>query len=227
MRPNPKGFSLYAYIATLFVALLFAFAAITITAQYIQTKNMLLVSAGALFERIGEQTRQGLGRITEPAILSARLLSRSYLVMAHTEDTRFATSRIMIEALRSGSAISAAYVGYNDGNFIAARTIDLDSDWGRSLSAPAGAMYLMQSIIHDGEGRPVGRYLFYDKDIVPLENRSMPKYIYDPRERGWFKAAVQRDGAVMSRPICSTPRGRSASPSASAARTATPLSAST
>ncbi len=128
MRPRPRGFTLYAYIATLFVALLFAFAAITITAQYIQARNMLLVSAGALFERIGEQTKQGLGRITEPAILSARLLSRSYLVTAHTEDTRLATSRIMIEALRGGSAISAAYVGYDDGDFIAVRTIDAESD---------------------------------------------------------------------------------------------------
>jgi HD-GYP domain-containing protein (c-di-GMP phosphodiesterase class II)/HAMP domain-containing protein len=200
MRPKPKGFSLYAYIATLFVALLFAFAAVTITAQYIQTRNMLLVSAGALFERIGEQTRQGLGRITEPATLSVRILSRSYLVMAHTEETRFATSRIMIEALRSGSGISAAYVGYNDGDFIAVRTLDPRSDWGRSLSAPTGAAYLMQSIYHDGNGTPIGRYLFYDKDAVPLESRLMPNYVFDPRERGWFKAAVQHDDVIMSPP---------------------------
>ncbi len=200
MRPRPRGFTLYAYIATLFVALLFAFAAITITAQYIQARNMLLVSAGALFERIGEQTKQGLGRITEPAILSARLLSRSYLVTAHTEDTRLATSRIMIEALRGGSAISAAYVGYDDGDFIAVRTIDAESDWGRSLAAPARSVYLMQTITHDGNGKPVGRYLFYDENIVPLENRPMPKYIYDPRERTWFKTAMERDGAIMSAP---------------------------
>jgi HD-GYP domain-containing protein (c-di-GMP phosphodiesterase class II) len=200
MQPKPKGFSLYAYIATLFVALLFAFAAVTITAQYIQTRNMLLVSAGALFERIGEQTRQGLGRITEPAILSARILSRSYLVTAHTEETRFATSRIMIEALRSGAPLSAVYVGYSDGDFIAVRAVDPETDWGRSLSPPAGAAYLIQSITHDGEGKPAGRYLFYDQDLVPLENRIMPNYIYDPRGRGWFKAAMQRAGAVMSAP---------------------------
>jgi HD-GYP domain-containing protein (c-di-GMP phosphodiesterase class II) len=200
MRPGPKGFSLYAYIATLFVALLFAFAAVTITAQYIQTRNMLLVSAGALFERIGEQTKQGLGRITEPAILSVRLLSRSYLVTAKTEEARFATSRIMVEALQSGSALSAAYVGYDDGDFIAVRSIDPQSDWGRSLAPPQGSAYLAQSIAHDADGKAVGRYLFYDKDMVLLLNRVMPSYVYDPRERGWFKAAMQREGAIMSAP---------------------------
>jgi len=200
MRPKPKGFSLYAYIATLFVALLFAFAAVTIATQYIQTRNMLLVSAGALFERIGEQTRQGLGRITEPAILSARLLSRSYLVTARTEETRFATSRIMVEALQGGAAIQAAYVGYDDGDFVAVRAIAPRSDWARSIAAPDGAAFLVQSIAHDAAGRPSGHYLFYDRGMVLLLDRPMPNYVFDPRQRGWFKAAMQREGAVMSAP---------------------------
>ncbi|WP_395021929.1 HD domain-containing phosphohydrolase [Dongia sp.] len=200
MRPKPKGFSLYAYIATLFVALLFAFAAVTITAQYIQTRNMLLVSAGALFERIGEQTRQGLGRITEPAILSVRLLSRSYLVTARSEETRFATSRIMVEALRGGAALQAVYVGYDDGDFILMRTVDPKSEWGRSIAPPQAAAYLAQSITHDAAGKAVGRYLFYDSEMVLLENRLMPGYVYDPRERGWYKAAMQRPGPTMSAP---------------------------
>jgi HD-GYP domain-containing protein (c-di-GMP phosphodiesterase class II)/HAMP domain-containing protein len=200
MRPTTKGFSLYAYIATLFVALLFAFAAVTITAQYIQTRNILLISTGALFERIGEQTRQALGRITEPAILSVRLLSRSYLVTAKTEETRFATSRIMVEALQSGSALSAAYVGYDDGDFIAVRAIDPQLDWSQSIAPPEGAAYLAQSITQDAAGHKVGRYLFYDKDMLLLLNRPMPNYVYDPRERGWFKDAMQRSGAVMSAP---------------------------
>src|SRR5262245_11307670 len=107
MRPRRKGFSLYAYIATLFVALLFAFAAVTITAQYIQTRNMLLVSAAALFERIGDQTKQGLRRIAEPAILTTRLLSRSRLVTARTEATRLEALPLMAEALQGGTQLSA------------------------------------------------------------------------------------------------------------------------
>ncbi|MDQ7250783.1 HD domain-containing phosphohydrolase [Dongia sedimenti] len=200
MRPRTKGFTLYAYIATLFVALLFAFAAVTITAQYVQTRNMLLVSAGALFERIGEQTRQGLGRITEPAILTVRLLSHSYLVTAKTEETRLATYRIMAEALQGGASLSAAYAGYDNGDFIAVRSIDPRSDWGRSISAPERAAYLVQTITHSATGSPAGRYLFYDQDMVRLLDRPMPNYVYDPRTRGWFKAAMRRDGAVMSAP---------------------------
>ncbi len=170
MRPRPKGFSLYAYIASLFVALLFAFAAVTITSQYIQTRNMLLVSAGALFERVGEQTRQGLGRITEPAILSVRLLSRTRLVTAKTEAARLDAAPLLIETLESGRQLSAAYVGYDDGDFIAIRPIDPDSTFGRALSPPSGSAYLIQSITHDETGQRSGRYLFFDKDLRLLLN---------------------------------------------------------
>ncbi len=96
---------------------------------------MLLVSAGALFERVGEQTRQGLGRITEPAILSVRLLSRTRLVTAKTEAARLDAAPLLIETLESGRQLSAAYVGYDDGDFIAIRPIDPDSTFGRALLA--------------------------------------------------------------------------------------------
>ncbi|GAB2176889.1 HD domain-containing phosphohydrolase [Dongia sp. agr-C8] len=200
MQPRPKGFSLYAYIATLFVALLFAFAAVTITAQYLQTKNMLLVSAGALFERTGEQTRQGLRRITEPALLSVRLLSRSRLVTAQTEEARLSAVALLLESLRSGVQLSAAYVGYDNGDFILARPIDAGSDWGIALTPPSGAIYLVQSLAQDETGKRRGRYLFFDKGGALLENRAMPNYTYDPRQRGWFKAADGIGGPSMSAP---------------------------
>jgi len=199
MQPERKGFSLYAYIATLFVTLLLVFAAITITAQYIQTKNMLLVSAGALFERIGEQTRQGLGRITEPAIISVRLLSRTRLVTAETEEARLNAIPLLFETLQSGAQLSAAYIGYDDGDFISVRPIDPETDWGRLMTPPAGAAYLVQSMTHDASGRS-GRYLFFDKDRVLIENRPVPNYRYDPRTRGWFKAADGTRGPSMSAP---------------------------
>jgi HD-GYP domain-containing protein (c-di-GMP phosphodiesterase class II) len=200
MQPRPKGFSLYAYIATLFVTLLLTFAAITITAQYIQTRNMLLVSAGALFERIGEQTRQGLGRITEPAILSVRLLSRTRLITAKTEEARLDAISLLFETLQSGAQLSAAYVGYDDGDFISARPIDPESDWARSIAPPAGTAFLVQSMTHDAAGERSGKYLFFDKDRALIESRPMPNYRYDPRTRGWFKVADGTHGPSMSAP---------------------------
>ena len=160
MRRRRQGFSLYAYIATLFVALLFGFAAVTITTQYIQTRKMLLVSADALSERIGEQTRQGLGRITEPAILTVSLLSRSNLAAARTEEDRIAAVSFMAEALRSSLQLSAVYVGYKDGDFFSVRPINLASAWGRSLDAPKGDAYLVPRLAHDAAGNRAGRFLF-------------------------------------------------------------------
>src|SRR3954467_953147 len=83
MRSRGKGFSLHVYISTLFLALLFGFAAVAIGVQYIRTKSMLLSSAAELFQRIGQSAKSGIEDITGPAQLTARLLSRTRLMAAN------------------------------------------------------------------------------------------------------------------------------------------------
>jgi HD-GYP domain-containing protein (c-di-GMP phosphodiesterase class II) len=191
---------LYACIATLFLALLFGFAAVTITTQSVQTRSMLLVSAGQLFERIGQQTRQALGGISDPAILTVRLMSKSNLVSAATEADRLPYVPLLMEALRAEPKLSAVYVGYDSGDFIAVRPIDPASNWGRSVRPPAGAVYLAQSISRDAEGLKTGRFLFYGEDMALIADRPMPDYVYDPRGRGWYKEAEAGAGVTTSEP---------------------------
>jgi len=143
MRPSGKGFSLHVYISTLFLALLFGFAAVAIGVQYTRTKSMLLFSAAELFQRIGQAAKSQIEGISEPAQLTARLLSRSRLVAASGASERLGFVPFLIQAIEGGKSLSSAYVGYKNGDFYAIRPIAPGARWARSIRPPAGSAYLV------------------------------------------------------------------------------------
>jgi HD-GYP domain-containing protein (c-di-GMP phosphodiesterase class II) len=200
MRPGGKRFSLHIYISTLFLALLFGFAAVAIGVQYTRTKSMLLSSAAELFQRIGQAAKSEIEGITKPAQLTARLLSRSRLMAASSTSERLAFVPLLIQAIDGGNSLSSAYVGYQSGDFYSIRTIALGARWARSIQAPAGSVYLVQSLSRDIEGLRSGRFLFFDKTGRILADRAVPNYVFDPRDRPWYKLATAREGVARTDP---------------------------
>src|SRR5262245_32567381 len=99
MRPRGKGFSLHVYISTLFLALLFGFATVAIGVQYISTRSMLLSSATDLFQRIGQASKSEIEGITGPAQLTARLVSRSRLMVANGPSERLPFIPLLMQAI--------------------------------------------------------------------------------------------------------------------------------
>jgi HD-GYP domain-containing protein (c-di-GMP phosphodiesterase class II) len=192
--------SLHAYISALFLALLFAFAAVAIGVQYTRTKSMLLSSATELSQRIGQQVKSEVEGIGTPARLTAQLLSRSGIVLASDTEARLTFVPLMIQALRGGSALSFVYVGFEDGDFFGLRPIDPESNWARSIRPPKRAAYLIQSVAHDPEGLKTGRFLFLDLDGQLLEDRGAANYFFDPRVRPWYALAEQSTEAVRTNP---------------------------
>ncbi|MEO5797577.1 MAG: HD domain-containing phosphohydrolase [Rhodoferax sp.] len=200
MPYRPRKVSLHVYVSSLFLALLFAFASIIVTTQYIQTRNMLLASAAQIFERIGQQTSLALNARSGPAAMMARLLSSTRLVMAASESDRLTFVQLMADSLSTGSGISAVYVGYDNGDFILMRQLDEQSVWGRSVQAPVGTVYLVQSTSRDAEGLRIGRFLFYDAQLALLAERLEPNYAFDPRVRTWFTMAKRSSDGIQTDP---------------------------
>jgi HD-GYP domain-containing protein (c-di-GMP phosphodiesterase class II) len=200
MRSRGKGFSLHVYISTLFLALLFGFAAVAIGVQYTRTKSMLLSSAAELFQRIGQSAKSEIEGITEPAQLTARLLSRTRLMATHDANDRLGFVPLLIQAIEGGKSLSSAYAGYKTGDFYAIRPIATGARWARSIQPPAGSAYLVQSISRDIEGLRGGRFLFFDKTGRLLADRAIPNYVFDPRDRPWYKLANGREEAVRTDP---------------------------
>ena len=200
MWSRGKGFSLHVYISTLFLALLFGFAAVAIGVQYTSTKSMLLSSAGELFQRIGQAAKSEIEGITEPAQLTARLLSRSRLMAASEASDRLTFVPLLIQAMEGSKSLSSAYAGYKSGDFYGIRPIPTGARWARSIQPPADSAYLVQSLSRDLEGLRSGRFLFFDKKGRLLADRAVPNYVFDPRDRPWYQLASGREDAVRTDP---------------------------
>jgi HD-GYP domain-containing protein (c-di-GMP phosphodiesterase class II) len=195
-----RTFRLHVYIAILFLALLIAFAAISIATQHYLSRNMMLSSAETLFNRIGQEVKQSIAAIYSPARGAVDLLSRSALVEADTLEERLKRLPLLAVTLQHHPEVSALYVGYASGDFFLVRRFDPNSFLGRALGAPAQSAYLVQSISHDSEGLREPRFFFYSATLAQLDSRPVMNYVFDPRTRPWYKAALGRIGRVSTDP---------------------------
>ena len=71
---------------------------------------------------------------------------------ATTLEVRLSRLPLLVASLQNHPEISAAYVGYQDGDFFLVRRFDPDSYLGHALSAPKESAYVVQSISRDAEG---------------------------------------------------------------------------
>ncbi|QEX21814.1 phosphodiesterase [Hypericibacter adhaerens] len=195
-----RTFRLHIYIATLFLALLVAFAAISIATQHYLSRGMMLSSAETLFNRIGQEVKQSIAAIYQPARSAAELLSRSSLIDANTLDKRLVRLPLMAAVLQNHQEVSAVYVGYQNGDFFLLRRFDPHSFLGRALGAPPEAAYLVQSMARDTEGLRDPRFVLYSDDLTQLSSQPVPNYIFDPRTRPWYQAAQGQQRVISTAP---------------------------
>jgi hypothetical protein len=169
-----RTFPLHVYIAALFLGLLIAFAAVTISTQDRLSRKMMLSSAETLFSRIGQETKHSIAAIYAPARTSVELLSKSALVSADTLDKRLARLPILAATLQNHPEISAAYVGYSDGDFFLVRRTNPGSSLIHALGAPKDTAFLVQSIARDSEGLRDPHFYFYSDSLTPLAGMPAP-----------------------------------------------------
>ena len=195
-----RTFHLHVYIAALFLGLLIAFAAITISTQNYLSRSMMLSSAETLFTRVGQGTKQSIDAIYAPARTSVELLSKSIMMDATTLEVRLSRLPLLVASLQNHTEISAAYVGYQDGDFFLVRRFNPDSALGHALSAPKESAYVVQSISRDAEGLRDPRFFFYSGKLEYLASKSVPNYVFDPRTRPWYQEAIVRIGTISTDP---------------------------
>ncbi|MGE4368936.1 MAG: HD domain-containing phosphohydrolase [Burkholderiaceae bacterium] len=133
---------------------------------------------------INEKTQ----RILSPAEATLRQLSLDPLGGYDTLEERLERLRVLTQVLVYGELVSAVYIGYADGDFLLVRPLD-DAAVARQFDPPAGALFLVQSIMRQPNGDQVGEWLFYNSDLKLLDRRAMPGYQFDPRTRPWYQSA--------------------------------------
>jgi len=198
--PMPRHYRLSVYVSTLFLALLLAFAAVTVVLQYRQTKAILLSASSILFDRVGQEISMSITGLYGSAGSVARLLATSPAAGAATLEERLAAVPMFAGALAGDGPVEAAYLGWDDGAFFLVRRLAGRPAVAARLAAPEGTAYVVQSRAPAPDGRMTGRYVFYDGALRPIETREAPDYRYDPRERPWFTDALASGQPTVTGP---------------------------
>jgi HD-GYP domain-containing protein (c-di-GMP phosphodiesterase class II) len=196
MIRSARKFPLYVYIAALFLALILAFAAVSITREYVQIRQIMLSDSEALFRHIDSEAQSAILGRYGTATFAADLLSTTTLAEAATLPDRLKNLPFIVRALQDQGAISAAYMAYANGDFFLVRRLESDSWLWLSMKPPPSSAFLVQSLDHNAQGQRQGHYLFFDMHLRILEDRAMPEYNFDPRGRPWYAQAMQ--GADMA-----------------------------
>lgn len=188
---------LYAYIGSLFLAVLLIGVSAIILVEYRQTKAIALSDASTLFQHIGEETHGAVKLTYDRAILVTDLLSSGRLVAAGTLDERLKSLPFVLETLRADPALAAIYVGYTTGEFFLVRRMNAAGILAMThVTAPEATAFLVQIRAPGAAGALEGTVRFFAIDGTALGGVPAPDYDFDPRTRPWYEAA-QRDAGVQ------------------------------
>ena len=191
-----RRYPLAVHIATLFVALLLVAGLAIGGLAYYRSVAMLTRAADDLFDRIARETAHEVRRIVTPGEALIDVLAHTRLATAQTLDERLDTLPLLREALAVSPYLSAIYAGYANGDFFLVRRVPDAPDVRKQLGAPDRAAYLVQSV-----ERGAGAFVWLDAGLARLATEQRPEYArFDPRERPWYRAAVDTDGQVKIPP---------------------------
>ncbi|MBR7888839.1 hypothetical protein J9B83_07760 [Marinomonas sp. A79] len=196
-----KGFlvSVQTLLIVSSVALAIAIASTVVVLGYKGANNALTAALEEQFNTIGMMIRERARRLTSPVQSQLSVLIYDQITIATDLSTRLSRLPVFAEALKSNPIIRNIYVGYANGEFFLIRKTDTQAvrDF---FDLDSTTAYLVQTITLDVTGKMVGEYRMYDKDLRLQEIQQKPDYIYDPRERPWFKGSESQSGSVTSVP---------------------------
>lgn len=189
--------TLQGLIAVSIVICLLTMLAVTAFQGYRGARAVLVAAAADSARQFGALLDERADRLLTPSENALRLLVHDPLVSARTLSDRVDRLPALVQLLRDGTAVSAVYAGYPDGDFFLVRRVPEGGIDGYNL--PEGTHFLAQSIERDGEGLR-GRWLFFDKELHQMGSRPVPEYRYDPRTRPWYQMAQQSAEVVLTEP---------------------------
>lgn len=194
-----KGISIRVVIASV-VVFSMATLAFTIVSLGWRSASERLVDFGVRTTKdagtlITERARLAL----EPTRNSLRQLSFDPIAIAETLNERLDRAFVLTEELAANHRISAAYVGYTNGDFILARPLRTQQSRQR-FNAPDGSVYLIQTVTELPEGLREGEFWFMNRDGLIMTRREQPEYQFDPRVRPWYSSALAANKVTVSAP---------------------------
>ncbi|MGL5759473.1 HD domain-containing phosphohydrolase [Plesiomonas sp.] len=190
-----KRYPLQIQIAALFSLLLFLIGVLLIGFSYYRTNKLNIENTHTLYNYIGNRAASELELNTRTLGVAVNLLTTMPITTFSTLEQRFDSLPRLREILLSSPYANAVYCGYADGDMLLMRRVAKNalSNW----NAPEGTAWIVQSLDHNGD--TVRRnFLFFDYNLKLLRSDEKPEYLYDPRERPWYKLAKETSGLQMA-----------------------------
>jgi HD-GYP domain-containing protein (c-di-GMP phosphodiesterase class II) len=198
MNSNKTKLPLAAAISISFTIVLFITGSLIGWFNYIGMKQILLTSTSDVIKRAGKNTVSELLRVYDPVEGFVESLSFHPITEAKTTQERLSYLSFLRSGLKTGTAMSAIYIGYEDGSFFLLRVIS--PTYKPNFSIPEGSKYLAQTIeVVPGKENKILFY-FFDEELKEISTLIPESYDYDPRTRDWYTIASSKDSSIRTDP---------------------------
>ncbi|PEH72735.1 HD domain-containing phosphohydrolase [Edwardsiella tarda] len=191
MKPS-RTIPFYLHIASLFIGLLVVFSALILWYQYHASTRLLLSTTDNHYRNVALETANEMEQAYHSGTLLVELLANQRINRADdTLTQRLTHLTFYITALRNSPKLTALYTGYDNGSFFLVRRYTPSAEIIRQFDPPPDTAWIVQSQSANSAGKMSGDYLFYNADLMLLQQRSVEAYRFDPRLRNWYQLAQQ------------------------------------
>lgn len=192
-------YSLHITISSLFISLIIVFGAILSWQNYNKTSEILLVSGDQTFDQVNRELMLDFGGRRKSIKQSLAFISLSPISQSASLAERLKSLELLSTALSHEPGMSAIQLAYPDGDYFIVRPIN--SDYERSIfSAPEKSAFVIDNINTDDQGKRFLLRLYFNQQLQEISRNSPLKTSYDPRERPWYKLALNNTQLVLTQP---------------------------
>ncbi len=192
-------YPLHIQIATLFILLITLVGVILGWYNYRKNSQLLLSGSQELIDWITREVRSDFRGTYTPIVSTVVLLSMAPVMQASTLEERLNALPVFREVLNRQPEMSGVYVGYGNGDFFILRP--LNSPLMREhYDPPEDTMFVASQTAADSTGTRSSLRVYLDGELGELERREEGKSEFDPRERPWYKRAMESSEFITSAP---------------------------
>jgi HD-GYP domain-containing protein (c-di-GMP phosphodiesterase class II) len=192
-------YSLHITTSTLFITLIIVFGAILSWQNYNKTSEILLASGDRIFDQVNRELMLDFGGIRKSVNQTVNFVALSPISQAGSLVERLKSLQLLSTALLNEPNMSGIQIGYPNGDYFIVRAIR-SKDVRNTFSAPDESVFVVDNINTDNKGKRILLRLFYDKQLRELSQDSPVQTTYDPRERPWYKLALDNTQTVSTPP---------------------------